>query len=1244
VSAPRGRSRAAEREAFVAGRRGHFDPHALAAAMAELLAEAPGVVDDEGEGPPLVGMARAFASSNVRRWVPIGPSVIRAKADHSFKRATGRVRDVQVSSDGRRAYAATAKGGVWYSDDAGGLWSPVGGWTTRAAAAGGTPTAQACGCINVVFGATVADDFVMVGTGELQGFGRPPIRPALSGLGVLAARGPAVTTGVGGDPWEPETGRGVLEGLGIFKLTRHPDATPGKTTAPNLDQVLAGTSGGLFLGVRGAAPPPHNGEFTWTLLPALEAFAAFGRPPLVTDVLWLPKPPDPRGRIVVAVARDLESVPSRASLGSGVAFSDDFGSSWHWVQNIDPTAVGAQKAMGRMSLANPESDRVYVLGERRVGAVDTPSLWRIPSVTAAAPRGDVVGNMPAVWTRAPTGKNQRDYDQALTVDVQGGVDRVYLGGNFHIVGFDAKASVWCFDVQMMPSRTLVPVTGVSRTGAPPAGDGADPAGMIGDDIHADVHNIRVAGPPGLARHVWVATDGGVYVSTQGGRANTFASRSAGLAAAEVNFHAPHPTSTHFGAIGTQDNGRHVRVGDVVWEDVMGGDGGGVAFHPVRSEIIVSQFNTTGWGATPSAGFVDPIEQGAFPVPSARESGESAFYSGTASVRLPPATGRVVIGTNRVWLSEDVGALPSNHWSALPFPSGAATNARPGGADPPARRRFGVPGGPPLAAVVGGRGPLGAVITQKWASPRELLVVFNNGLARWTQDPITLDWSAQVLAAPAGVVVAPAVLGAPDPARSTLSDVAPIPGTRDFYLVTLGEPGVATTETCLHFEDATRTFRAAELRSQLPPLDPAYAVVVDPAAPTEVYVGTATGVWRGVRGVGPPGPGLPWPHTWTPDMNGTPQTLVQDLSIWHDPAVVGAPRLLRAAMQSSGVWELDLAAATEPRRTYARVHAADDRRQLPTPMADPRQAPAAPALVAVASPDIVVRPRPSPPVAPAWRLASGAVIDELNPVEYELWTFQTAFRWLFPSVLADGRWSAALGELVKLHRSAVALPPVVAQIHEPLWNAVVRDTRVSPAGTVSANPAHGRAVYRPPWQTPAAMNAVPTEIDMLDSVRPPSTIAGIDQLFSEPSTIDVLIHHRDTRPLGSNDAFGMLLWRSDPSRALLEGLDVTPLVAYFQACATGAVPGAPAGWTRVLSGASPLHPLPVRLDARMPRAVSIDVDFTAETGKHIVIVAAVGSALDRCSTAPVGLPATPNVADLTRRWPYLAARIIKVSAR
>lgn len=94
------RGRAFERAAFVESRRGVFDERALEEAMLrhlERVAHAP------------TRAARALPTSNAQRWVPLGPSVVRRGQAEGRPRVTGRVRDLAVSTDGKRAYAATAK-------------------------------------------------------------------------------------------------------------------------------------------------------------------------------------------------------------------------------------------------------------------------------------------------------------------------------------------------------------------------------------------------------------------------------------------------------------------------------------------------------------------------------------------------------------------------------------------------------------------------------------------------------------------------------------------------------------------------------------------------------------------------------------------------------------------------------------------------------------------------------------------------------------------------------------------------------------------------------------------------------------------------------------------------------------------------------------------------------------------------------------------------------------------------------
>ena len=112
-----------------------------------------------------------------------------------------------VDATGQRAYAASAKGGVWYTRDGGSTWDPLGGWAAGNRGAGGINTPHACGTVMVAFdpGGDENLDLVMVGTGEPPGNASDESVPVHGGVGVFAAVGPAgVAAGV--EPWEAETG------------------------------------------------------------------------------------------------------------------------------------------------------------------------------------------------------------------------------------------------------------------------------------------------------------------------------------------------------------------------------------------------------------------------------------------------------------------------------------------------------------------------------------------------------------------------------------------------------------------------------------------------------------------------------------------------------------------------------------------------------------------------------------------------------------------------------------------------------------------------------------------------------------------------------------------------------------------------------------------------------------------------------------------------------------------------------
>ena len=1218
-AARRGRSR--QRQSYVDQQAGEFDQHALDVAMARYLARAEAPAAPAPSARPAMRPSLVFPTGNQRRWVPIGPSVVRRGQAEGSPRVVGRIRDLAISTDGTRAYAASPKGGVWYTEDAGSTWTPVGGWADRRASAGGPNNALSCGCLLVSFGASAADDYVMVGTGETM----PRLRPFTSkhgGVGVLAGRG-AASVAVGGDPWEAQAGIAQLEGLGIFRMARHPGVVPGKATGADADKVLAATSKGAFLGTRSTVA--GTPQWAWAQLGGLNALAGLtgGPNPGVTDALWL-STGTANGRMVVAI------------MGNGVAFSDDLGGTWTWVTNLTSPAAGI---VGRMSLANPTGGRVYALGDN--GA---PTLWQIVDLTVPAPSATAVPGVPAnIWG------TQRDYDQCIAVDPVTGTDRIYLGGSTvqPIPGStDWNASLWCFDLPAPPAAIgagLVASPGISDTAVPGGGisnrAGADQAGLIGNAVHADVHVIRLAGISGVHRQVWVGCDGGVFMSEQQGRCNTFRSRATGLAVLEVGFVAMHPTSSHFCCTGNQDAGSHARQGDTVWEMITGGDGGGTVFHPINSQFVITQYTNATWQGRPRSGYLDPIARsvGGDSVSGAattRENGASEFYSGAASIRLNATTGRIAVGTERVWISDDLSGSPNNTWRVIGFPNGAARDARPGGGDPAARQTWGVP-------VTGVGGSLGGVIQLRWAGARHLLALYRLGVVRYTQAAATGQWTAAVVMP--GAVNAPAVGG-----RTVLTDIFPVPETQDFYLTTTGDGATPPGDTCFFFDSATNTFIATGLRHALDsggvtgPLDPAYAVAVDPANPNDVYAGTVTGVWRSTRAGTAHG-------AWTALVNGLPQAAIQDLGFWSPAAgdPLPGPRLLRAAVQARGVWEIDLD-NDEPQRTYARVHPRDDRRRFLTPMADPRRRPGATAMPVFASPDITVRPAANPAAAPTWQLGTGR-ITATNAPRYQLWTFQTAFRWLFPAVVADGLWTDLFGDMVELHRVRTGFSPG-RFIDRTQWDWVVGGTRLNANGGVTGNPGDPLGVYRAPWQSPAAMAAAATEVDLMETVAPVSESGDVWRTFREPSTVDVLIHHRDVRAVAAAGAFAVLLWRSSASQSTLLSTSAAGLQAYVQSLVTGAPLATPAGWNVVplpIGGGPPLHRSNVAIDARLPRAVSIDVDFSGVTNNHrVLLMAFVGSDVDGF-TAPVTPPTgggPGNVGDLVRGWAHACMRLIRVSTR
>ena len=300
--------RALQRQAFLAERAGTFDRAALDAAVAG--ADRRGCSRrhrrrDAPAGPPRKPRRRhrcrrRSSTGGARRWVPIGPPPSARVWPTDRPRVGGRVRDIWVEPvNGRRAYAASAKGGVWYTEDGGApgvRWAA--GRTGPAGAAARTmrSPAAACWSASAPTHSRTSSWWAPARSprGHPGGDRARPVRRHRRAVGDGSSRG--------GD-WRQSLG-GAVRPHGVGGSRHLSDgAGPGggrrQNAVPALDRVLAATSGGLFLGSRRnvAVPAPAHDEFNWVKLAGPDALLRPGRgrpsPSSPTCSGWPAAPPRP---------------------------------------------------------------------------------------------------------------------------------------------------------------------------------------------------------------------------------------------------------------------------------------------------------------------------------------------------------------------------------------------------------------------------------------------------------------------------------------------------------------------------------------------------------------------------------------------------------------------------------------------------------------------------------------------------------------------------------------------------------------------------------------------------------------------------------------------------------------------------------------------------------------------------------------------------------------------------------------
>lgn len=1111
--------------------------------------DAEGVRRSARSGPrPTPGVPRAPASGRTHLWQPLGPDTVIAGQVIGSSRVAGRVNMLAVHPDGQRLYAASANGGVWHSADGGLHWRSLGGLAATPSPGDIKRPAQrnACGAIAVDWNAA-GGEVVYVGTGETTHGRDAQPGHSLGGIGILRAVAPAAASD---DPWTREAE--VLLGQGVCRIALQPGGSG----------VVAATTSGLF---------ERQGGGTWQRLAAapfdtLEAKCA--------DVLWTAGDGARPERLWVWV---------QGGNQAGLWVRDGSGAFQRILTPKSAAAAALTEAVAAratLAIANPLAapGQIYLFNDHdKDDGSGIPRLFRIACASNATPTATAVTGVPDVLGR------QGFYDIALAVHPTQG-DRVVVGGaTFPTVtptgqqllasGNTDDGAIVIADVADNGSGTLV-------FGLP-----ATPSRMIGAGVHADVHDLVFSN---AGSRLWAACDGGVFRSDRLDSQVGFAAVNDGLSVVESNYVTGHPVCEGLVVAGLQDNGVISRRSGAVWFHEGDGDGGGVAFDPTQPSRYLRQFFHGRWGSFPGSL--------ALPLNATERDDRSAFYSTPALVtkQRPGAPAgqqtltQLIVGTSRVWYTEDFGST----WVTLP------------GAAPPPAGNF-------------DHDDFGQKITVcRWQGTEVAWVLGEGRLRRYARTAGTDNasgpgtWTAETVIE-RGVKNKKDTTKANGPIRDAAvwTDVAvnlePPPGagqppamrgTRGaVYLGTIGKADSDAVDTLWWFDGTDRWFATGLRRDGVPA--PVTAIVCDPAFPDEVYVGTTIGVWKGVRDLSTPSAPT-W--TWSSRVNGLPEAAVEDLALYSRDGL----RLLRAGIASRGVWELRLDAADVADLAYLRAHD-DDLRHRATASMLGRDGTTQRSWHA--SPDL--RPRraavaATTPATLPWTRGSPLVDAEA------LRRFQSALRARTGDlrVRPTGRWDDWFNEVLR-SLGAPTVAPGTVRIDQAFWEQSMQ----MPWAVAE------------PWGAGRPSSADLLELSAAFPDRARNT-ASCD-LPPGPSQVDVLVQQRGLAPLdGAEVRVALLKWvdPATPPTSRYDDASTWPAgdmpwtaalnqVLNSAAGTTGLALGA--GWSLVgtrqtLAGQT--------LDTMHPGVASFGLDLTGVPADRLVLLVAVIRADADVALAPATL--------------------------
>lgn len=366
----------------------------------------------------------------------------------------------------------------------------------------------------------------------------------------------------------------------------------------------------------------------------------------------------------------------------------------------------------------------------------------------------------------------------------------------------------------------------------------DSFASIGTHAHSDVHVL--VHTPGIADELWCGCDGGVFLNRNPQGTGQFASRNDGLACLHSNFIAQHPTDPNILFTGLQDNGTARTDAGPIWTHVSGGDGGYCLINWNAPNQVLVFANGRVFGSTTGGSADDSWSIGwNFPWATMTQPIVSPPFDPDPAHAADAQLVAVGAGS-QVSVSEDF----AQSWTmGFDIPDGA-----------------------------------GSVFALAFASTSRLFIgttrgqVFRANRLGNTWSLTRLDLAAAGPLEVDGLITDVAV----DWSDSTRSSVYAVFG------------GMGDNRHVWRFDGTQWEARSGAGANGL--LDIEHnAMVVDPVAPANLYVGADIGVWHSPDG------GL----NWSPLQNGLPDAPVFDLQI-HP-----TQRLLRAATHGRGIYEIRL---------------------------------------------------------------------------------------------------------------------------------------------------------------------------------------------------------------------------------------------------------------------------------------------------------------------------------------------------